>query len=58
MQIGRRSKNGKRYFMRPDGLMLVNKKCKPRIVIGIIDEEKNTLRSGNPSSFSQLGKSS
>ncbi|WP_275150692.1 hypothetical protein [Citrobacter koseri] len=56
MQLGKKSKSGLRAFLRNDGIIVADKKGNARIVIGDLSEDKNILRSGNPSNFNQLGK--
>ena len=56
MQFGKKSKSGLRMFIRNDGIIISNKKGKPRIVIGDTSDDKYGLRSGSPSSFNQLGR--
>lgn len=56
MQFGKKSKSGLRMFIRNDGIIISNKKGKPRIVIGVLGDDKHVLRSGRPSTFKQLGR--
>lgn len=56
MQLGKKSKSGLREFLRNDGIIVADKKGRARIVIGDLSEDKNILRSGNPSTFNQLGR--
>ncbi|MBF1958226.1 hypothetical protein I4I70_01660 [Enterobacter hormaechei] len=56
MQLGRKSKTGLRTFLRNDGIVITDKKGKPRMVIGAVNEDRNVLRSGKPSSFNELGR--
>lgn len=55
MQLGKKSKAGLRVFIRTHGNFIVaNKRGIPRIVVGDIGENQNTLRSGSPSTFKQF----
>lgn len=55
MQLGKKSKAGLRVFIRTHGNFIVaNKRGIPRIVVGDIDENQNTLRSGSPYTFKQI----
>lgn len=56
MQFGKKSKSGLRMFIRNDGIIVSDKKGRTRIVIGILGDDKNTLRSGRPSTFNQLSR--
>lgn len=56
MQLGRKSKNGLRTFLRSDRIVIADKKGKPRFVIGVVNEDDNGLRSGKPSAFNKLGR--
>ncbi len=56
MQLGKRSRNGDRTFMRTNEMIVVNKRGKVRVVMGIGPAEKKSLRTGTPSTFNQLGK--
>ncbi|WP_333893947.1 hypothetical protein [Atlantibacter subterraneus] len=56
MQLGRKSKNGLRAFLRSDSIVVADKKGKPRLVMGVVNEDDNGLRSGKPSSFNKLGR--
>lgn len=58
MQLGRKSKNGLRAFLRSDSIIIADKKGQPKVVIGIFNEDGNGLRSGKPSSFNKLGSGS
>lgn len=58
MQLGRKSKEGLRVFIRQNGIIIADKNGKPRVIVGAAGEDKNVLRSGKPSTFNQLGKSS
>ncbi|AWF32104.1 hypothetical protein CSC19_1128 [Enterobacter hormaechei] len=56
MQLGRKSKNGLRTFLRSDAIVIADKKGKPKVVMGVFNEDDNGLRSGKPSSFNKLGR--
>ena len=56
MQLGGKSRSGTRVFLRNDKIIIANKKGIPRIVIGAVNKEDSGLRSGNPSTFNQLGR--
>lgn len=56
MQLGRKSQSGLRAFLRSDAIVIADKKGKPKVVIGALNEVDNGLRSGKPSSFNKLGR--
>lgn len=56
MQLGGKSKNGLRAFLRSDAIVIADKKGKPKVVIGVFNEDDNRLRSGKPSAFNKLGR--
>ncbi|MGO2461846.1 MAG: hypothetical protein ACTH8P_16820 [Ewingella sp.] len=55
MQLGNKNRKGDRCFLRPDGMLIINKRGKVRVAIGNTNEcqKPNT---GTPSTFKQLGK--
>ncbi|HCR0301610.1 TPA: hypothetical protein OMS28_002410 [Enterobacter hormaechei] len=56
MQLGKKSKSGLRAFLRNDRIIVADKKGKPKVVIGVFNEDDNGLRSGKPSAFNKLGR--
>lgn len=54
MQKGRKSKP-KRQFMRDDKVIVTDKKGRVCVILGVLVEDKNVLRSGEPSTFNKLG---
>ncbi|HEM8621086.1 TPA: hypothetical protein U2Q62_000599 [Citrobacter amalonaticus] len=56
MQLGRKSKNGLRTFLRSDAIVIADKKGKPKVVIGVFNEDDYGLRTGKPSAFNKLGR--
>lgn len=55
MQLGNKNRKGERCFVKPDGMLIINKRGKVRVAIGAIDQTIK-LNTGTPSTFKQLGK--
>jgi hypothetical protein len=56
MQLGKKSRKGRRCIMRTDATLIVNKRGKVEVVLGSNIDESHKLRTGTPSTFNQLGK--
>lgn len=56
MQLGRKSENGLRTFLRSDAIVIADKKGIAKVVIGVFNEDDCGLRTGKPSAFNKLGR--